>query len=154
MTCRCASWTRTAPTCPTGEVGEILIKGPNVMKGYWGLPDLAVRDAEGYFTIVDRKKDLIIRGGLNVYPREVEEVIYEHPAVAEAAVVGNRTPSWVRTSPRRSRSRRGARPPLRRSRPSCGSGSLPTSTRGRCGCSPSCRRDRPARSCAGRSAPR
>ena len=85
-----------------GEVGEILIKGPNVMKGYWRLPDvtartvvdgwlstgdLAVRDDEGYYTIVDRKKDLIIRGGLNVYPREIEEVIYEHPAVAEAAVV-------------------------------------------------------------------
>lgn len=86
-----------------GDVGEILIKGPNVMKGYWGLPeitaqtvvdgwlrtgDLAVRDDEGYFTIVDRKKDLIIRGGYNVYPREIEEVVYEHPAVAEAAVVG------------------------------------------------------------------
>ncbi|MCA1190761.1 MULTISPECIES: GMC family oxidoreductase N-terminal domain-containing protein [unclassified Saccharopolyspora] len=88
---------------PTGEVGEIVIKGPNVMKGYWGLPevtadtivdgwlrtgDLAVCDEDGYFTIVDRKKDMIIRGGYNVYPREIEEVIYEHPAVAEAAVVG------------------------------------------------------------------
>lgn len=86
-----------------GEVGEILISGPNVMKGYWGRPevtaetvvdgwlrtgDLAVRDAEGYFTIVDRKKDMIIRGGYNVYPREVEEVLYEHPGVAEAAVIG------------------------------------------------------------------
>ncbi len=88
---------------PDGEVGEIVIKGPNVMKGYWNRPevtaetvvdgwlrtgDLAVRDAEGYFTIVDRKKDLIIRGGYNVYPREIEEVLYEHPAVAEAAVIG------------------------------------------------------------------
>jgi long-chain acyl-CoA synthetase len=88
---------------PAGEVGEILIKGPNVMKGYWALPevtaqtvidgwlrtgDLAVQDEDGYFTIVDRKKDLIIRGGYNVYPREVEEAVYEHPAVAEAAVVG------------------------------------------------------------------
>ncbi|WP_258718679.1 long-chain fatty acid--CoA ligase [Saccharopolyspora gloriosae] len=88
---------------PTGEVGEIVIKGPNVMKGYWDLPeataetivdgwlrtgDLAVCDEDGYFTIVDRKKDMIIRGGYNVYPREIEEVIYEHPAVAETAVVG------------------------------------------------------------------
>jgi long-chain acyl-CoA synthetase len=87
---------------PTGEVGEIVIKGPNVMKGYWQRPeataeamrggwfhtgDLAKVDGDGYFFIVDRKKDLIIRGGYNVYPREVEEVLYEHPAVAEAAVV-------------------------------------------------------------------
>ncbi len=87
---------------PVGEVGEIVIKGPNVMKGYWQRPeateecmrggwfhtgDLAKVDEDGYFFIVDRKKDLIIRGGYNVYPREVEEVLYEHPAVAEAAVV-------------------------------------------------------------------
>jgi long-chain acyl-CoA synthetase len=85
-----------------GEVGEIVIKGPNVMKGYWQRPDataeamrggwfhsgdLAKVDEDGYFFIVDRKKDMIIRGGYNVYPREVEEVLYEHPAVAEAAVV-------------------------------------------------------------------
>jgi long-chain acyl-CoA synthetase len=85
-----------------GEVGEIVIRGPNVMKGYWQRPDataeairggwfhtgdLAKVDEDGYFFIVDRKKDLIIRGGYNVYPREVEEVLYEHPAVAEAAVV-------------------------------------------------------------------
>src|SRR6185312_5972420 len=88
---------------PPGEVGEIVIRGPNVMKGYWRKPDataeamrggwfhsgdLARMDEDGYFFIVDRKKDLIIRGGYNVYPREVEEVLYEHPAVAEAAVVG------------------------------------------------------------------
>jgi long-chain acyl-CoA synthetase len=88
---------------PAGEVGEIAIRGHNVMKGYWrqeratreAIPDgwfrtgdLARRDGDGYFFIVDRKKDLIIRGGYNVYPREVEEVLYEHPAVAEAAVVG------------------------------------------------------------------
>ncbi len=87
---------------PQGEVGEIVIRGPNIMKGYWQRPDataeamrggwfhsgdLAKVDEEGYFYIVDRKKDLIIRGGYNVYPREVEEVLYEHPAVAEAAVV-------------------------------------------------------------------
>ena len=87
---------------PAGEVGEIVIQGPNVMKGYWRRPDataeamrggwfhtgdMAKVDEDGYFFIVDRKKDLIIRGGYNVYPREVEEVLYEHPAVAEAAVV-------------------------------------------------------------------
>ncbi len=84
-------------------VGEIVIRGHNIMKGYWNRPDataaavrdgwfhsgdLARRDADGYYFIVDRVKDLIIRGGYNVYPREVEEVLYEHPAVAEAAVVG------------------------------------------------------------------
>ena len=88
---------------PVGEIGEIVIRGHNVMKGYWGQPeataaaitdgwfrtgDLARADKDGYFYIVDRKKDLIIRGGYNVYPREVEEVLYEHPAVAEAAVIG------------------------------------------------------------------
>jgi long-chain acyl-CoA synthetase len=88
---------------PDGEVGEIVIKGPNVMKGYWNNPDatqeaivdgwfhsgdLAKRDEDGYFFIVDRKKELIVRGGYNVYPREIEEVLYEHPAVREAAVVG------------------------------------------------------------------
>ena len=87
---------------PAGEVGEIVIQGPNVMKGYWQRPDataeamrggwfhtgdMAKVDEDGYFYIVDRKKDLIIRGGYNVYPREIEEVLYEHPAVAEAAVV-------------------------------------------------------------------
>ncbi|MDE8650056.1 long-chain fatty acid--CoA ligase [Rhodococcus qingshengii] len=88
---------------PDGEAGEIVIQGENVMKGYWNRPeatasaipdgwfrtgDIATRDTDGYYTIVDRKKDLIIRGGYNVYPREVEEVLYQHPAVAEAAVVG------------------------------------------------------------------
>ncbi len=86
-----------------GEVGEIAIKGENVMKGYWGREedtakaiqdgwfltgDMAKVDEDGYFFIVDRKKDLIIRGGYNVYPREVEEVLYEHQAVAEVAVIG------------------------------------------------------------------
>ena len=88
---------------PMGEVGEIVIRGHNVMKGYWGRPeataeaipdgwfrtgDLAKFDEDGYFFIVDRKKEMIIRGGYNVYPREIEEALYEHPAVAEAAVVG------------------------------------------------------------------
>jgi len=86
-----------------GEVGEIVIKGHNVMKGYWNRPDAteeAIKDGwfhsgdmgkvdeDGYFSIVDRKKELIIRGGYNVYPREVEEVLYGHPAVQEAAVIG------------------------------------------------------------------
>jgi long-chain acyl-CoA synthetase len=88
---------------PPGEVGEIVVRGPNVMKSYWNRPDateevlrggwlhtgdMAKVDEDGYFFIVDRKKDLVIRGGYNVYPREVEEVLYEHPAVREAAVVG------------------------------------------------------------------
>ena len=88
---------------PVGEPGEIAIRGPNVMKGYWGKPeataevirdgwfltgDLATVDDDGYYHIVGRKKDLIIRGGYNVYPREIEEVLHEHPAVAEVAVIG------------------------------------------------------------------
>jgi long-chain acyl-CoA synthetase len=88
---------------PHGEVGEIVIRGHNVMKGYWNKSeataetlrdgwlytgDMAKIDEDGYFFIVDRKKDLIIRGGYNVYPREIEEVLYEHPDVIEAAVVG------------------------------------------------------------------
>ncbi|GAB2936708.1 long-chain fatty acid--CoA ligase [Rhodococcus aerolatus] len=88
---------------PDGEIGEIVIKGENIMKGYWGREeataesikdgwfhtgDLAKKDEDGFLFIVDRKKQLIIRGGYNVYPREVEEALYEHPAVAEVAVVG------------------------------------------------------------------
>ncbi|MBM7868166.1 long-chain-fatty-acid--CoA ligase [Heliobacterium gestii] len=93
----------TGQDLPPGEVGELICQGPNVMSGYLGLPqetaavlrdgwlytgDLAYRDDEGYIFIVDRKKDLIIVGGLNVYPREVEEVLYAHPSVKEAAVIG------------------------------------------------------------------
>lgn len=89
---------------PQGQRGEIQIRGHNVMKGYWNLPDATEAtitpdgwlrtgdvgriDEDGYFYVVDRTKDLIIRGGYNVYPREIEEVLYEHPAVAEAAVIG------------------------------------------------------------------
>jgi long-chain acyl-CoA synthetase len=88
---------------PRGTQGEIQVKGPNVMKGYWNLPDatdeaikdgwfstgdIAVVDSDGYYYVVDRKKDLIIRGGYNVYPREVEEALHEHPAVAAVVVVG------------------------------------------------------------------
>jgi long-chain acyl-CoA synthetase len=84
--------------------GEIAIRGHNVMKGYWNKPeataevvsddgwfrtgDIGRVDEDGYFYIVDRKKELVIRGGYNVYPREIEEVFYEHPAVREAAVIG------------------------------------------------------------------
>jgi long-chain acyl-CoA synthetase len=86
-----------------GEVGEIAIRSPHVMKGYFGREDatrevlkdgwlrtgdMATVDDDGYYFIVDRKKDMIIRGGFNVYPREIEEVLYEHPAIREAAVVG------------------------------------------------------------------
>jgi len=88
---------------PPGEAGEIVIRGHNVMKGYWRRPeateavirdgwfhtgDVARVDEDGYFFIVGRQKDLIIRGGYNVYPREIEEVMHEHPAVAEVAVIG------------------------------------------------------------------
>ena len=90
-----------------GEVGEIVIKGHNIMKGYWNRDeataeaikdgwfysgDMGKVDEDGYFFIVDRKKELIIRGGYNVYPREVEEVLYEHPAIVEAAVIGVEDP--------------------------------------------------------------
>src|ERR671932_2743140 len=97
-------WDDDGNEVPQGEVGEIVIRGHNVMKGYWNREDdnkeaitedgwfrtgdMAKVDEDGYFFIVDRKKELIIRGGYNVYPREIEEVLYEHPAVLEAAVIG------------------------------------------------------------------
>ncbi|MFD0899641.1 long-chain-fatty-acid--CoA ligase [Actinomadura sediminis] len=88
---------------PHGEIGEIVVRGPNVMKGYWNNPaataeairdgwfhtgDLGRTDGDGVFYLVDRRRDVIIRAGYTVYPREVEEVLYEHPAVRQAAVVG------------------------------------------------------------------
>ncbi len=94
---------------PRGEVGEIVIRGHNVMKGYWQRPeataeamrggwfhsgDVARVDEDGYFFIVDRKKDMIIRGGYNVYPREVEEILYEHPKIREVAVLGMPDSKW------------------------------------------------------------
>ncbi len=90
-------------TLPSKEIGEIVVRGPQVMKGYWNRPDettkvlkdgwlftgdIGYMDVQGYFTIVDRKKDMIITGGFNVYPRDVEEPLYQHPKVQEAVAVG------------------------------------------------------------------
>jgi len=88
---------------PMGERGELCVRGPQVMKGYWRQPeetanqmvdgffrtgDVAVMDEDGYFYLVDRIKDLIISSGYNVYPRRIEEAIYQHPAVEEVSVIG------------------------------------------------------------------
>ncbi|MFC5712718.1 long-chain-fatty-acid--CoA ligase [Thalassorhabdus alkalitolerans] len=93
----------TGESAEPGEIGELMIRGPQVMKGYYNKPedtaasfkedwfltgDMGYMDEEGYFYIVDRKKDMIIAGGFNIYPREIEEVLYEHEAVQEAAVIG------------------------------------------------------------------
>jgi long-chain acyl-CoA synthetase len=93
----------TGESIPAGEIGEIVIKGPQIMKGYWNRPedtaetlkdgwlytgDLGYMDERGYFYVVDRKKDMIIAGGYNIYPREIEEVLYEHPEVKEVVVAG------------------------------------------------------------------
>lgn len=95
--------TEDGRTAGPGEVGEICLRGPNVMQGYYKRPedtaaaivdgwlhtgDLGIVDDEGYYYIVDRKKDLIIRGGQNIYPADIEEILYQSPAVAEAAVIG------------------------------------------------------------------
>ena len=92
-----------AMNCPVGDQGEIIIRGPNVMKGYWGKPeatekairngwlrtgDIGMMDDEGYFFITDRVKDMINAAGFNVYPNEVEQVIYQNPSVQEVAVYG------------------------------------------------------------------
>ena len=94
---------------PDGEVGEIAVRSVNNMAEYWRLPeqtastlvdgwlltgDMAIRDEDGYLHIVDRKKDVIITGAFNVYPKEVETVLYQHPAVAQAAVVGIPDDEW------------------------------------------------------------
>ncbi|KUP08101.1 AMP-dependent synthetase [Bacillus coahuilensis p1.1.43] len=89
--------------CKPGELGELIIRGPQIMKGYWNMPeetentirdgwlltgDIVSVDEEGYLSIVDRKKDMIIAGGFNIYPRDIEEVLYEHPVIQEAVVIG------------------------------------------------------------------
>ena len=94
---------------PAGEAGEVAVRGPNVFFEYWGneaatsevlrngwyhTGDIGTRDADGYFYIHDRKKNMIISGGENIYPAEVERVLYDHPAVAEAAVIGRADPKW------------------------------------------------------------
>jgi long-chain acyl-CoA synthetase len=95
------------PLTEPEQIGELALKGPQVMKGYWQRPeetaksikdgwlmtgDIAKMDEEGYFSIVDRKKDMIIAGGYNIYPRDIEEVLYEHSKVLEAAVIGIKDP--------------------------------------------------------------
>ncbi|WP_409181202.1 acyl-CoA synthetase [Amycolatopsis sp. VS8301801F10] len=97
---------------PAGTVGELVLRGPNVFAGYWGLPeasaealrggwfhsgDLARADADGFVTLVDRKKDMIISGGENVYPIEVEQVLHRHPDIADVAVIGAPDPQWGET---------------------------------------------------------
>ena len=94
---------------PRGEIGEILVRGPQIMRGYWNLPeasaealrggwmhtgDAAVMDDEGFVYIQDRVKDMIVSGGENVYPREIEDVLFRHPAVADAAVIGVPDTQW------------------------------------------------------------
>jgi len=98
-----------AAAAATGEVGEVLVRGPTVMRGYWRNPaasaatlaggwlhtgDLGTLDADGFLTLKDRSKDLIISGGSNIYPREVEEALLGHPDVAEVAVIGRPHPDW------------------------------------------------------------
>jgi fatty-acyl-CoA synthase len=94
---------------PPGEPGEVCVRGPLIMKGYWNKPaetaaalaggwlhtgDVARQDADGFYTIVDRKKDMIVSGGFNIFPREIEDVLSSHPAVAAAAVIGVPDPKW------------------------------------------------------------
>jgi len=94
---------------PIGEVGEVLVRGPTVMQGYWMNPeataatlaggwlhtgDVGCLDGDGFLTLKDRSKDLIISGGSNIYPREIEEVLQRHRDVAEVAVIGRRHPDW------------------------------------------------------------
>jgi len=106
--CRIVDLNEGKADMPVEETGELLVKGPQVMKGYWNNPeataetltdgwlhtgDIAKMDKEGYFYVVDRKKDMIISGGFNVYPRDIEEVFFEHPKVREATAIGVPHPS-------------------------------------------------------------
>jgi long-chain acyl-CoA synthetase len=101
--CRIVDLDAGTKEMPVGEIGELTLKSPTVMKEYWNMPgeteialregwlytgDIAKMDQNGYFYIVDRKKDMIIASGFNIYPREVEDVLYEHPKIQEAAVAG------------------------------------------------------------------
>ena len=101
--CRIVSLEDGETDMPVGEEGEVIVKGPQIMKGYWNQPeetaatlkdgwlytgDIGKMDEEGYFYIVDRKKDMILSAGYNVYPRDIEEVFFEHPKVVEAAAIG------------------------------------------------------------------
>jgi long-chain acyl-CoA synthetase len=94
---------------PAGQSGEVVVKGPTVMSGYWNLPEATARtlregwlftgdigsfDDDGFLTLKDRSKDVIISGGSNIYPREVEEVLLRHPAVREVAIVGMPDSDW------------------------------------------------------------
>jgi long-chain acyl-CoA synthetase len=143
------------------HVGEILIRGHNVMKGYLGRPeataealrggwlhtgDLGYQDKDGFFFIVDRAKDLVIRGGYNVYPREIEEVLYAHPGIVEAAVIGKPDERLGEEVVAVVVLRRDSEVASRRSSPTAASGWRPTSTRARSGSWTSCRRDLRARS--------
>ena len=141
--------------------------GPIVMKGYWRRPeataeairdgwlrtgDLGTLDEDGDLRIVDRLKELIIRGGYNVYPREVEEVLYQHPDIVEAAVIGVADPTYGEEVAAAIVLRDGADPRRRRScAPGPRSGSAPTRCRTSCRCCPPCPRVRPARSSSARS---
>jgi len=106
--CRIADLEDPAKNMPVGEPGELLVQGPQVMREYWNMPeetsttivngwlhtgDIAYMDEDGYFFIVDRKKDMIISGGYNVYPRDIDEVLFEHPKVQEACAIGIPHPS-------------------------------------------------------------
>jgi long-chain acyl-CoA synthetase len=99
-------------TLPPGETGEVLVRGDAVMAGYWQNPeateaalsggwlhtgDVGAMDEDGFLTLKDRSKDLIISGGTNIYPREVEEVLLTHPDVAEVSVIGRPDPEWGET---------------------------------------------------------
>jgi long-chain acyl-CoA synthetase len=106
--CRIVQLDDPTTDMPVGEAGEMLIQGPQVMREYWNMPeetqntlingwlhtgDIAHMDEDGYFFIVDRKKDMIISGGYNVYPRDIDEVLFEHPKVVEACAIGIPHPS-------------------------------------------------------------
>ena len=148
---------------PVGEVGEIRIRGPNVTKGYWNRPqetaeafvgdrfltgDIGYMDADGYFYLVDRKKDMIISGGFNVYPQMIEQAIYTHPAVQEVIVIGipGRLSRRGRQGLRQAARRRNFRSRWRSCAPSSPASSASTNCRPRSISSTNCRARRSASS--------